>query len=310
MTHPSSSEFLTATTVPAGAVDIVIDSDTGNETDDQFALVYALCHPERFRIRALCAAPFCHERVLSLAEGRFQSYWEMRRILHYFPECDAPVWEGADRLSREYRNPEACTGALRLVELSQAYHRNHPLWIVGIASLTNIALALRIDPTLAERTVLVWLGGQLPEYPSAEFNLDQDPEAAAQIRASDLPLIQFPCRDVAQKLTLSLPQARELLGGHAGVGRFLLHRYERQHYWSFRLDPSPQAVLSIWDLAPFAWFCNPDWCRLRSIIPGEAVQGLGGNRGVQIADRIDREAVFADFAAALAKQPPLPAPAF
>ena len=47
-------------TVPAGAcpVPVILDTDTYNEIDDQFALVYALLTPECINLRGVTAAPF------------------------------------------------------------------------------------------------------------------------------------------------------------------------------------------------------------------------------------------------------------
>ena len=50
---------------PDGPVDLVIDSDTYNEIDDQFAIAYALHAPEKIRVQALYAAPFTNERSTS-----------------------------------------------------------------------------------------------------------------------------------------------------------------------------------------------------------------------------------------------------
>ena len=43
---------------PVGKVRMVLDTDTYNEIDDQFALVYALLSPERLDVEAVYAAPF------------------------------------------------------------------------------------------------------------------------------------------------------------------------------------------------------------------------------------------------------------
>lgn len=43
---------------PAGKVRMVLDTDTYNEIDDQFALSYALMSPERLQVEAVYAAPF------------------------------------------------------------------------------------------------------------------------------------------------------------------------------------------------------------------------------------------------------------
>ncbi|RED63212.1 hypothetical protein [Cohnella lupini] len=53
-------------TPPAGPVDMVLDTDTYNEIDDQFALAYAILSPEKIRLKAVYAAPFHND----LSAGR------------------------------------------------------------------------------------------------------------------------------------------------------------------------------------------------------------------------------------------------
>ena len=43
---------------PKGKVDVVLDTDTYNEVDDQFALAYLFCAREKCNVRAIYAAPF------------------------------------------------------------------------------------------------------------------------------------------------------------------------------------------------------------------------------------------------------------
>ncbi len=47
---------------PQGKVDVVFDTDTYNEIDDQFALVYALLSQDKLNIKAVYAAPFSNNR--------------------------------------------------------------------------------------------------------------------------------------------------------------------------------------------------------------------------------------------------------
>ena len=42
----------------SGILQVVIDSDTKNEVDDQFAISYALLSPDRLNVQAVYAAPF------------------------------------------------------------------------------------------------------------------------------------------------------------------------------------------------------------------------------------------------------------
>ena len=65
----------------AGRIRMVLDTDTYNEIDDQFALVYSLISPERLDVEAIYAAPFHNERSDSPADGMEKSYEEIHRLL-------------------------------------------------------------------------------------------------------------------------------------------------------------------------------------------------------------------------------------
>jgi inosine-uridine nucleoside N-ribohydrolase len=79
------------------------------------------------------------------------------------------------------------------VEALLAASHSHPgMWLVPTGPLTNIALALRLDPTLVERIEGISLMGGGPTFgnttPWAEFNIWADPEAAAIVMRSGVNL--------------------------------------------------------------------------------------------------------------------------
>ena len=47
---------------PTGPVDVVLDTDTYNEIDDQFAVSYLICSAEKLHLQAIYAAPFFNEK--------------------------------------------------------------------------------------------------------------------------------------------------------------------------------------------------------------------------------------------------------
>jgi len=59
---------------------MVLDTDTYNEIDDQFALVYALLS-SNLRVEAVYAAPFHNARSTGPGDGMEKSYEEILRIL-------------------------------------------------------------------------------------------------------------------------------------------------------------------------------------------------------------------------------------
>src|SRR5690606_2550982 len=65
---------------PTGKVRMVLDTDTYNEVDDQFALVYALLSPDSVAVEAIYAAPFHNNRSSGPADGMEKSYEEIMRL--------------------------------------------------------------------------------------------------------------------------------------------------------------------------------------------------------------------------------------
>lgn len=110
------------------ALDVVIDTDTGNETDDQFALVYALLAPEIFNIRAIMAAPFLHYRVNTPGEGMQLSMFEIKRILKFMNREDIPVWEGVRQFTTPFPQ-NASSGVKALIEMAETYTEDQPLTV-------------------------------------------------------------------------------------------------------------------------------------------------------------------------------------
>ena len=82
--------------VPAGPVDVVLDTDTYNEIDDQFALAYLLRSTEKLNTKAIYAAPFFNQHSEGPADGMERSYEEIKKILTLMGE-EYPVFKGSDR---------------------------------------------------------------------------------------------------------------------------------------------------------------------------------------------------------------------
>src|SRR5215213_690584 len=81
---------------PAGRARMVLDTDTYNEIDDQFAIVYALLSPERIACEAIYAAPFHNKRSNGPEDGMLRSYDEIGRVLDRLGRApDGLVHKGA-----------------------------------------------------------------------------------------------------------------------------------------------------------------------------------------------------------------------
>ncbi|HEX5124148.1 MAG TPA: nucleoside hydrolase [Rhodanobacteraceae bacterium] len=122
------------------------------------------------------------------------------------------------------RMPEEEHAANAIVRLAR--ERPGELTLVALAPLTNLALALRLDPTLPTRIArLVVMGGavtvrgNLPERPSAEFNIGFDPEAA-HVVFSAWPLLDLVDWEACLRHTLDFERFEATLAKGDARARF------------------------------------------------------------------------------------------
>ena len=190
-------ECMNRLTIPGGILRMVLDTDTYNEVDDQFALMYALASPERLNVEAIYAAPFLNDRSLSPADGMEKSYQEILRLLemvrqdpvkpHDFP---IPVLRGSQRYCLDVKTPVDSDAARDLVERAMASSSFDPLYVVCLGAITNVASAILMQPDIIRRIVVVWLGGNAHHWHDThEFNLIQHIPAAQVIFDRGLPLL-------------------------------------------------------------------------------------------------------------------------
>ncbi len=131
-----------------------------------------------------------------------------------------------------------------------------PVELVTLAPLTNVALALILEPQLAERIPsLVIMGGDITGgnvTPAAEFNIHSDPEAADVVMRSGIPKTLVPYDVIKAYGTLTAANIATLESGPTPwrqVGgrlmRFLLER-DTDHLGSADVigpaDPAAMAV--------------------------------------------------------------------
>lgn len=170
---------------------LLIDTDPG--VDDALALLMAHAHGEvealsiaagnvglEHTLRNACT-------LLDLIDADTPVHAGCPTPLVRAPEEDAAFVHGSDGFgdvgfAAPRRQPEVEHAALTLIRRT----REHPgaLTLVALGPLTNLALALRLDPTLPERVKrLVIMGGAVNGHGNtmsvpAEFNIGFDPEAA------------------------------------------------------------------------------------------------------------------------------------
>jgi inosine-uridine nucleoside N-ribohydrolase len=239
---------------PTGKVHMVLDTDTYNEIDDQFALVYALLSPEQLEVEAIYAAPFWNNRSSGPADGMEKSYEEILRLLERLGrQSDGFVFKGSTSYLPAAEQPVHSAAVDDLIARAKA-EREGPLYVVAIGAITNVASALLIAPEIAERIVVVWLGGH-PTYwhHTREFNMHQDLHASRVVLDCGVPLVHVPCINVTEHLRTTQAELERFVKGQGSIGDYLFEifsDYAEDHYARSK---------ELWDVGTIAWLVNPNW---------------------------------------------------
>lgn len=241
---------------PVKPVDMILDTDTYNEIDDQFAIAYMLHSPEMLTVKAITAAPFFNEKSSGPADGMEKSYQEILKLLKLDgrEELNDIVYRGATEYLPDENTPVVSDAAKIMVELSKNYTKEEPLYIAAIGAITNVASALLMDPTMAERVVVIFLGGHaLTEPDTHEFNMMQDVAAARVVFGCEVPLVHLPANGVVEQLRTTEFELRHWLEGKSPLADYLAKNtieeadsYAKGRPWS----------RVIWDISSIAWLLN------------------------------------------------------
>jgi inosine-uridine nucleoside N-ribohydrolase len=292
-----------------GRVRMVLDTDTYNEIDDQYALSYSLLSPERLSVEAIYAAPFLNDRSTSAGQGMEKSYEEILRLLNFFPKVDKSIaLRGSDRFTEQTGRPVDSPAARDLIE--RALHPgDEPLYVLTIGCPVNVSSAILMEPKIKEKIVVVWLGGTPSYWPSArEFNLQQDVFASQTLFDSGVPLVQVPTKNVSEHLRTTVPELEQQLHGRSPIGDYLYGQFLQ--YAAVSLNRQGRGAgypwsKVIWDISTVAWLNNPAWVP-SEIVPSPVLtndmhwQSAPGRHNIRVANNIDRDAVFNDVFSRLA----------
>lgn len=285
---------------PKGKVRAVLDTDTYNEIDDQFAIVQLLLSSDKIQTEAIYAAPFHNRRSDSAGHGMELSYEEIGRLLE---RMDRSPDGFALRGVTEYVGPEKKAREAEavddLIARARASSPEDPLYVIAIAAISNVSSAILKAPDIIDRIVVVWLGGHALEWPDAyEFNLRQDVGGAQVLFDSGVPVVLLPCRGVVSHLLSSVPEVEAHVEPYGEIGRFLAQRYKEYS------DDHVGWTKEIWDMAPVGWLIDPTWCkselRPTPILTDIPTWSMGRDRHLmRYVYWIDRDKILKDFFAKL-----------
>jgi purine nucleosidase len=293
-------------------VPVILDVDTG--TDDALALGYAVASP---RIELVAVT------TVAGNVGVEKTTANTLAVLDWLGAGDVPVHRGASRplvrphrdavyfhdegglggaqLPPSTRSVGADRGPAALIRLARL--RPRELTLVTLGPLTNLAIALNVEPNLPEllKSVVVMGGAySVPgnTTPAAEFNILVDPEAAEQVFTARFPNLTTVGLDVTERVALTrddwdavnaastIPPPATLL---REVGKFAFSRLGREQFSlhdplsvAVAIDPT---LIDVRELAVAIDFVEPERGRTRIVGPGS----------VRVATSVDAQRALEEF---------------
>ena len=251
---------------------ILFDTDPG--VDDAMALLFALASPEIDVVGVTTVFGNVHTATATQ---------NALRLLDFAGRADIPVAHGADRplhvpldyvadfvhgkdgfgdietpLPVSLRQPMNSSAAQFIVETIMA--RPGEITLVPVGPLTNIALALALEPRIAEHVAeVIVMGGAATVNgnvnPAAEANIHHDPHAADRVFAAPWRVTMVGL-DVTMQTVMSEEYLASLRGSRFGdfiwdITRFYQQFHERYHDMASIHTHDPSAIAYLVDPSLF-----------------------------------------------------------
>ncbi|MDE2748545.1 MAG: nucleoside hydrolase [Chloroflexota bacterium] len=266
---------------------IIIDTDPG--VDDSMAIFFALCSPELDVIGLTTIFGNVHTELATK---------NALRLLEIAGRAEIPVAQGAvDALAQPFEGPVpfvhgedgqgdifAPDPAGTAIDLSAAQFiieqlRAHPgeITLVPVGPLTNIALALRLEPRIADWVdEVVLMGGNalVPgnASPAGEANIRNDPEAADVVFGADWQVTM-----VGLDVTLRVHMRPEHIDEYAAHGNPMSDHISRilPHYRNYFEANYDAEGIFVHDSSAIAYLIDPALFQVRRWAIRVGRQGLG-----------------------------------
>ena len=274
-------------------VNVILDTDTYNECDDQFALAYMLKNQNLFNIEAITVAPYSHKtRNVSVKDGQELSYNEILKICNWLDfNTDNKVFRGSmDYIQNGYNDDNEAVN--KIIEIAQ---KNDKTYIIAIGAITNVALAIKKQPKIIDKIEIVWLGGNNLNYKdNLEYNFRQDIEAVKIVLNSKAKLTILPCKNVVSELRIDINTLKENIGNKSELCNYLIDRFYNDGYHGI------QEERVIWDISCIAYMINKDWFEFKQIscpnIREDTSYELTENKhNITFVTKVDKDKIYKDL---------------
>jgi len=220
---------------PSGRIRVVVDNDFSGDPDGLVQLAHHALSPS-VELELVIGSHLRPGDPFDPSDTTADNAAALaREILELAGRGDVPVLAGSNVGLADRTTPIASPAALALVAEAMREDVDTPLYVCAGAGLTELASAWLMEPRIADRLTLVWIGG--PEHPGpalpppgampVEYNLLIDATAAAVVfEDSTIPVWQVP-RDAYRQAITSFAELRLRMAERGPLGARLFGALDR-----------------------------------------------------------------------------------
>ncbi len=263
---------------------VLLDADTANEVDDLFALSRILMDSS-VSVLALNAAQWQNSHW-STPKSMEDSH-RLNQMLLGTMGLSVKTNRGAMARMYDWGNrAQYSAAANEIIDQANRMKDGERLNLIALGALTNVASAVFMEPEIAEKIRLYWLGSSYDFEKGVlgrnDFNCAMDQYALTHLLFSEVEMHVIPV-NVASKMTFDYDTTKARLKGQK-LGDFLLK------IWDDHVDGG-RAVRTIWDLAIIDAFLHPEWATEITIMTSKD----NGGREIFYYKDIDADKMLEDF---------------
>ena len=220
--------------------------------------------------------------------------------MYRYSKAPARRWRGLHLASDEDLSP-----ASRAILDEALSTDTHPLFVLCLGAITNVAAAIKLHPEIVSRMTIIWIGTQLPgndEEAIREFNSGNDVEGANLVLTSGANLWLVPYQ-VYRTMNVSIAELQCKLADAGAIGEFLFDNLVKYNdsdfaFWtsgeSWSLGDSPAVGLAMkHDCGEFHYAPAP------LVKPDSSTAFIPSRPTIRIYDSIDSRFILEDLFAKL-----------
>ncbi|MDQ3534367.1 MAG: nucleoside hydrolase [Bacteroidota bacterium] len=293
-------------------IPVIFDTDANNELDDQHAIAYLLFNGNTFDVKAITVNTTYNGGNID------EQYKEAERIIQLSGlDGKIPLYKGADGNFEQIKNQTNSSSfdgaeAVNVIIDETKKSDREKFVVIAVGKLTNVALALKKDPSITDKMKVVWLGSNYPE--PGEYNQDNDTSSMNYVLNTNVEFEMVTVRygkpsgtsavtatkeEINQKMPGKGPKVENPITGRHGeafttFGDYSVNLFEHIEYEG---DPPSRAL---YDMAAVAIIKDPSWAEKKEItapvlINNQWVERPGNQRKIIVWENFNKDKIMADF---------------